>query len=217
MFTGIIERLGTVVSIDDENNTSKEFVVLVENMFEDINIGDSISINGVCLTVKKNNEKHIYFDIVNETLEKSNLGELCVGSNINLERALSVSSRLNGHILQGHVEATGVVVEYKKSKKEVLLSVAVDPSLLMYCIPKGSIAFDGVSLTIAKIEDNIIQVALIPHTLENTNLNNKKVGDSVNLETDIIGKYILRFISENENYEDINSVLIKALNNLGLS
>jgi len=217
MFTGIIERTGTIVSINKIKSSSREFIVSIEKMFKDINIGDSISVNGVCLTVKKNNEKEIYFDIVNETLEKSNLGTLNVGCNLNLERALSISSRLNGHILQGHVETVGVVVDYKKSVKEVLLSVAIDPSLIVYCIPKGSIAIDGISLTIAKIKDNIVQVALIPHTLENTNLKDKKVGDSINIETDIIGKYIVKFISESESYEDINSMLIKTLNNLGLS
>ena len=218
MFTGIIERIGNIVSINEDiKNTRKEFVVSLNNMFKDINAGDSISVNGVCLTIKKSNKNNIYFDIINETLDKSNLGELSIGSELNLERALSVSSRLNGHILQGHVEAVGVIVDYKKNKKEVLMSVALDPSLLIYCIPKGSIAFDGISLTIAKINDNIIQVALIPHTIENTNLDNKKIGDSINVETDIIGKYLFRFISENENYDDVNSILIKTLNNLGLS
>ena len=105
----------------------------------------------------------------------------------------------------------------RKNKKEVVMSVGIDPGLLIYCIPKGSIAFDGISLTIARINDNIIEVALIPHTIEYTNLSKKEIGDSINIETDIIGKYIYRFISENENYEDINSILIKTLNNLGLS
>ena len=217
MFTGIIEKVGTIKSIADNKNASREFIVSVDDMFEDIKEGDSISINGVCLTVKKNIGKDIYFDIVNETLEKSNLGDLSRGSDLNLERALSLSDRLNGHILQGHVEAVGVIVDYKKNKKEVLMSVAIDPVLLSYCIPKGSIAFDGISLTIAKITDNVIQVALIPHTLENTNLHNKNIGDSINIETDIIGKYIVRFISESDSYEDINSMLIKTINKLGLS
>ena len=217
MFTGIIEKTGTVRSISDNKSASREFIISVDKMFNDIKEGDSISVNGVCLTVKKNTEKDIYFDIVNETLEKSNLGDLSIGSCLNLERALSLSDRLNGHILQGHVEAVGVIVDYKKNKKEALMSIAIDPVLLGYCIPKGSIAFDGISLTIAKITDNIIQVALIPHTLENTNLQNKSIGDSINVETDIIGKYIVRFISESDNYEDINSLLIKTLNNLGLS
>tara|TARA_X000001036_G_scaffold44076_1_gene35213 strand:+ start:2354 stop:3007 length:654 start_codon:yes stop_codon:yes gene_type:complete len=217
MFTGIIEKIGRITSISDNKNASREFIVSVNKMFDDIKEGDSISVNGVCLTVKKNTNCDIYFDIINETLEKSNLGDLSIGSNLNLERALCLSDRLNGHILQGHVETVGVIVDYKKSKKEILMSVAIDPALLGYCIPKGSIALDGISLTIAKINDNIIQVALIPHTLENTNLNNKVVGDSVNVETDIIGKYIVRFISESDNYEDINSMLIKTLNKLGLS
>ena len=217
MFTGIIEKIGTITSISDNNNASREFIVSVAEMFDDIKEGDSISVNGVCLTVKKNTKSDIYFDILNETLEKSNLGDLSSGSNLNLERALTFSSRLNGHILQGHVEAVGLIVDYKKNEKEVLMSVAIDPTLLTYCIPKGSISFDGISLTIAKINDNIIQVALIPHTLENTNLGTKQIGDTVNIETDIIGKYIVRFISESDNYEDISSTLIKTLNNLGLS
>ncbi len=217
MFTGIIEKIGTITSISDNNNASREFIVSVAEMFDDIKEGDSISVNGVCLTVKKNTKSDIYFDIINETLEKSNLGDLSSGSNLNLERALTFSSRLNGHILQGHVEAVGLIVDYKKNEKEVLMSVAIDPTLLTYCIPKGSISFDGISLTIAKINDNIIQVALIPHTLENTNLGTKQIGDTVNIETDIIGKYIVRFISESDNYEDISSTLIKTLNNLGLS
>ena len=217
MFTGIIEETGNIVSINDKDNNSKEFVISIENIFNDVKIGDSISINGVCLTVTKINNQEFNFDIINETLEKSNLGDLSIGSNVNLERALSLSSRFNGHILQGHVEAVGIIVDYKKNKKEVIMSVGIDPSLLVYCIPKGSIAFDGISLTIAKIKDNIIEVALIPHTLDNTNLSKKEIGDSINIETDIIGKYIYQFISKNENYEDINSILIKTLNNLGLS
>ena len=217
MFTGIIETIGTVISINDKDDNSKKFIISVEKIFNDVKIGDSISVNGACLTVTEINNQEINFDIVNETLEKSNLGTLSIGSNVNLERALSLSSRFNGHILQGHVEAVGVIVGYKKNKKEVVMSVGIDPGLLIYCISKGSIAFDGISLTIAKINDNIIEVALIPHTIEYTNLNKKEIGDSVNIETDIIGKYIYRFISENENYEDINSILIKTLNNLGLS
>ena len=216
MFTGIIEETGTIISINDKNN-SKEFIISLKNMFDDVEIGHSISVNGVCLTVTEISTNKINFDIINETLEKSNLGNLSTGSRVNLERALSLSSRFNGHILQGHVEAVGVIVDYKESKKEVRMSVGIDPGLLIYCIPKGSIAFDGISLTIAKISNNIVDVALIPHTLEHTNLSNKQIGDSVNIETDIIGKYIYQFISENDNYEDINSVLIKTLNNLGLS
>jgi len=216
MFTGVIEETGTIISINDKDN-SKEFTISLKSMFDDIEIGHSISVNGVCLTLTDISANKINFDIINETLEKSNLGSLSIGSKVNLERALSLSSRFNGHILQGHIEAVGVIVDYKENKKEVKMSIGIDPGLLIYCIPKGSIAFDGISLTIAKISDNIIDVALIPHTLEHTNLRNKEIGDSVNIETDIIGKYIYQFISENDNYEDINSVLIKTLNNLGLS
>ena len=216
MFTGIIESKGEIISIANKTN-SREFTVSLDNMFDDVNIGDSIAVNGVCLTATGISSNQINFDIISETLEKSNLGDLITGSEVNLERALSLSSRINGHILQGHVEAVGVIVDYKKNNEEVVMSVGIDPGLLIYCIPKGSIAFDGISLTIAKISDNIIDVALIPHTLEHTNLKDKKIGDSVNIETDIIGKYICQFISGNDNYEDVGSALIKTLNNLGLS
>ena len=216
MFTGIIESKGEIISIANKIN-SREFTVSLDNMFDDVNIGDSIAVNGVCLTATGISSNQINFDVISETLEKSNLGDLIAGSEVNLERALSLSSRINGHILQGHVEAVGVIVDYKKNNEEVVMSVGIDPGLLIYCIPKGSIAFDGISLTIAKISDNIIDVALIPHTLEHTNLKDKKIGDSVNIETDIIGKYICQFISGNDNYEDVGSDLIKTLNNLGLS
>tara|TARA_Y100000814_G_scaffold130380_1_gene94319 strand:+ start:934 stop:1584 length:651 start_codon:yes stop_codon:yes gene_type:complete len=216
MFTGIIESKGEIISIANKTN-SREFTVSLDNMFDDVNIGDSIAVNGVCLTATGISSNQINFDVISETLEKSNLGDLITGSEVNLERALSLSSRINGHILQGHVEAVGVIVDYKKNNKEVVMSVGIYPGLLIYCIPKGSIAFDGISLTIAKISDNIIDVALIPHTLEHTNLKDKKIGDSVNIETDIIGKYICQFISGNDNYEDVGSALIKTLNNLGLS
>ena len=216
MFTGIIESKGEIISIANKTN-SREFTVSLDNMFDDVNIGDSIAVNGVCLTATGISSNQINFDVISETLEKSNLGDLITGSEVNLERALSLSSRINGHILQGHVEAVGVIVDYKKNNEEVVMSVGIDPGLLIYCIPKGSIAFDGISLTIAKISDNIIDVALIPHTLEHTNLKDKKIGDSVNIETDIIGKYICQFISGNDNYEDVGSALIKTLNNLGLS
>ena len=216
MFTGIIESKGEIISIANKTN-SREFTVSLDNMFDDVNIGDSIAVNGVCLTATGISSNQINFDVISETLEKSNLGDLIAGSEVNLERALSLSSRINGHILQGHVEAVGVIVDYNKNNEEVVMSVGIDPGLLIYCIPKGSIAFDGISLTIAKISDNIIDVALIPHTLEHTNLKDKKTVDSVNIETDIIGKYICQFISGNDNYEDVGSDLIKTLNNLGLS
>ena len=216
MFTGIVERIGKIESIRNKKEC-KEFCIYLEHMFSDICIGDSISINGVCLTITKKESNYMNFDVIKETLNKTNLGSLLLGEFVNLERALSLSSRLSGHILQGHIEGVGVIIDYKKKKNETVMSIGVDPSLLIYCIPKGSIALDGISLTIAKIEDNIVDVALIPHTIENTNLNHKKVGDSLNIETDIIGKYIHQFMSKNENYDDINSFLIKTLNNLGLS
>ena len=190
MFTGIIEEIGTIVSINDKNSNSKEFVISIENMFDDIEIGDSISVNGVCLTVTKIDNQEINFDIINETLEKSNLGSLSIGSDMNLERSLSLSSRFNGHILQGHVEAVGVIVDYKKSKKEVIMSVGIDPGLLVYCIPKGSIAFDGISLTISKILRDGFQIVVIPQTLKLTNLIYLKKKGVVNVEFDILGKYI---------------------------
>jgi riboflavin synthase len=150
---------------------------------------------------------------VKETLKKSNLGDLKNESPVNLERAITMSTRLGGHILQGHVETVGVIMDKVPSGDGSTLSVGIDPGFMRYCISKGSIALDGVSLTIASISENIINVALIPHTLEMTTLGSKDVGDSLNIETDIIGKYIERLMSFEDDDDQMEELLLKGLKN----
>lgn len=189
MFTGIIEELGT---LREENTTStgKQFMISARKVLDGLTTGESISVNGVCLTVVHCDKKSLCLDLVHETLDKSNLGGLKIGAQMNLERALKLSTRLGGHILQGHVETVGVILEKEKDGEGAIITVRLDKKWMKYCVPKGSIALDGISLTIASASENIIKVALIPHTLEQTTLGIKDKSATLNIETDIIGKYI---------------------------
>ncbi len=211
MFTGIVEELGTVSQIQ-KTKTGKQFTITAKAIMNDLNVGDSVNVNGVCLTVTKHDENTFNLDLVKETLNKSNLGNLKNDSPVNLERAITLSTRLGGHILQGHVETVGVIMDKVPSGDGATLSVGIDPGFMRYCISKGSIALDGVSLTIASISGNIIKVAVIPHTLEMTTLGSKDVGDSLNVETDIIGKYIERLMSIDDD-DQMDELLLKGLKN----
>ena len=183
MFTGIVETMGVVENIFP-NEKGKTFVIQSEEIMDDLKIGDSISVNGVCLTVTKIDGIKFNLDLVPETLKKSTLGDLKIESKVNLERALTLSTRLGGHLLQGHVETVGVIVDKISVGDGAELTVALDPKFMKYCIPKGSIALDGISLTIASLNENFIKIAIIPHTLEKTNLGFKSTGDSINIETE---------------------------------
>ena len=166
------------------------------------------------MTIVKKNKDSFYIDLVEETLNKSNLGELKVGDFVNLERAMKVSDRLGGHIVQGHVETLGVILEKQMQDEEAILSVGLDPEWMRFCIPKGSITLDGGSLTITRINGNIIEIALIPHTLENTTLGFKGKSETLNIETDIIGKYIDRLLSFDAEEEIIDTNILKAIRNI---
>ena len=203
MFTGIVETIGIIDKII-KNKKGKTFIIQASKIMDDLQIGDSISVNGVCLTVTKIENPKFYLDLVPETLKFSNLGDLKDCSKVNLERALTMSTRLSGHLLQGHIETVGVIVEKNKIENGAELIVAIDPKFIKYCIPKGSIALDGISLTIANINENFIKIAIIPHTLKKTNLIFKDIGDSLNIETDIIGKYIERLINIDEIEENLS-------------
>ena len=193
MFTGIVQELALVDKV-----TSSSFGISLEIVrpiaFADIVIGESIALNGACLTVTSYSSKVISFDVVKETLDKTNINYLEKGHSVNLERCMKLSSRIEGHIVLGHVESTATVLRHIKDGESSRLSVAVDDKTLRYCIIKGSITIDGVSLTIASIDGNIIEVALIPHTLEHTNLNSREENDQVNIETDVLGRYIDHFL-----------------------
>jgi riboflavin synthase len=213
MFTGIIEELGKIQEIETRSSGMR-FTISAKLVMDDLNIGDSISINGVCLTVTEKKEKEFSLDLVPETLDKSNLGELIEGNYVNLERAMQASDRFGGHILQGHVETLGVILDKQQQEDNAVISVGLDPEWMRYCIPKGSIALDGISLTIANIEANIVEIALIPHTLENTTLGLKSKSDTLNIETDIIGKYVERLLLFDADESEMDVGILKAIRHL---
>ena len=213
MFTGMVEELAQIRSIKPRKKGIR-YSISADVVMDDIKIGDSISVNGVCLTIVETKKKYFCMDLVEETLNKSNLGELMEGDVVNLERAMKATDRFGGHIVQGHVETVGVILEKQTQGEEAILSVGLNPEWLRYCIPKGSITLDGVSLTIAKINGNIIEVALIPHTLDNTTLGVKDKSDTLNIETDIIGKYIDRLLSFDAEATEIDTNILKAIRNI---
>lgn len=193
MFTGIIEEIGKVKAIQ-KGEKSSVLTIAAETILENTIIGDSISVNGVCLTVTALTSDAFQMDVMAETLDRSNLGQLTVGQKINLERALNLEKRLGGHIVSGHIDGIGTIQDFRPDDNAVWVTVTTSPDLLRYIIEKGSIAIDGISLTVAKVDDQSFAVAIIPHTAEETILLKKAVGDTVNLECDMIGKYVEKLL-----------------------
>ncbi|MCL6100576.1 MAG: riboflavin synthase [Bacteroidetes bacterium] len=212
MFTGIIEEVGRTEAIKPIAG-GKTLTISAEKILSGINTGDSISVNGVCLTVTKFSARNFTVDAVGETLNKTTINQLRIGDNLNLEPALRLSQKLGGHIVQGHVNDVGEISELKKLGENYLLSVLVPVVLEKYLIKEGSIAIDGISLTIADIDYNKCTFSIIPHTWANTNLNAKKIGNKVNIEIDIITKYVEKLLAgTKENISELNE---ERLNKLG--
>ncbi len=188
MFTGIIEEVGTVSRVQHSGNAS--FIeIQAKKVLEDVRLGDSIAVNGVCLTVTHFGGGVFRADVMNETLSRSSLGSLTNGSPVNLERAMAANGHFGGHIVSGHIDGTGIITDIKNDGIAVWYTVSAAPELLRYIVEKGSIAIDGISLTVAKVTDTSFSVSIIPHTAAQTILSTKKTGDTVNLENDIIAKY----------------------------
>ncbi|MEJ7555000.1 MAG: riboflavin synthase [Aquificaceae bacterium] len=187
MFTGLVERVGRVEALRGGR-------LVLDAGFEDVVVGESIAVNGVCLTVVKIDRNILEFDLSEETLSRSNLRFLKRGDYVNLERALKLSDRLGGHILQGHVDFTSPIVKLQKTGEHWSLVVEIKPGYEMYFVEKGSVGIDGISLTINKVERRFIYINVIPHTYQNTNLRFRKVGDMVNVEVDIVGKYVVNYL-----------------------
>ncbi|MBG0763932.1 MAG: riboflavin synthase [Tissierellales bacterium] len=207
MFTGLIEEVGEITSVTRKGN-SAQITVKAGKILKDTKIGDSISTNGVCLTVTEKTSNTFTVDVMPETMNRSNLKNFKYGSKVNLERALRVGDRLDGHMVSGHVDGLGKIANYLKEDNAVWITVEADKSLLKYIIEKGSIAIDGTSLTVAYVDDRSFKVSIIPHTGEATTLLDKKIGDEVNLECDMVGKYIEKFMKFEENKsEESNSNL----------
>lgn len=194
MFTGIIEELGSVKDIKKDAKGAR-LSINAKVILEGTRIGDSITVNGVCLTAVRVSENSFDVEIAPETLKKTNLGELKTGEKVNLERALKLSGRLGGHIVTGHIEATGKIKEKKTAGNSYLFFIEAPKEILRYIIQKGSIAVDGISLTVVDLTERSFSIAVIPHTLDVTTLGTKGAGDTVNLETDIIGKYVEKMLT----------------------
>ena len=193
MFTGIIEEIGTVRRLIP-GTVSYKLTVSASKVLEGTQVGDSISTNGICLTVTAMHDGSFDADVMAETVRRTSFSSFHVGTRVNLERALTLSSRLGGHIVSGHIDGTGTIRRMEREDNAVCITVETGPDLLRYMIEKGSIAIDGVSLTLAYVDDSCFKVSIIPHTGEETILLGKKPGDLVNLECDIIGKYVEKFL-----------------------
>ncbi len=197
MFTGIIEELGTVLRLDRGSN-SCQIRIQASKVLEDVKLGDSIAINGVCLTVTSFDQEHFTADMMAETLAKTNLKDLSSGQKINLERAARLGDRMGGHLVQGHVDAVGTIVEQQKVDIALVLKIKAPEEILHYLVDKGSVAIDGISLTVVKVWPDSFTISIIPHTAKMTTLGFKKPGDTVNLEADIIGRYVEKLLNKSQ-------------------
>lgn len=193
MFTGIVARTGQVIE-QIEKEQASSLVLDAGALADEVGIGESVAVNGTCLTAVACDAGKLRFDILRETLERTSLGEVGVGDVVNLELALRPTDRMGGHFVTGHVDGTGTVSRLEAEPGQTILEVDCDQNLTDQMILKGSVCLDGVSLTLTDVQPGRCQVALIPHTLEITNLGRKQVGDRINVETDMLGKYVLRFL-----------------------
>lgn len=197
MFTGIIEEVGKIKNI--QGGTNYKLTIAASKILEDIHLGDSIAVNGICLTAISWDNGSFTVDVMRETLERTSLYKLRAGSFVNLERALAANGRFGGHIVSGHIDGTGEIINIRRDANAVWYKIKTSEKIMEFIIEKGSIAIDGISLTVAKVDRSAFYVSVIPHTLENTILLRKKTGDIVNLENDIVGKYIKSFTDKNSN------------------
>lgn len=195
--------MGTINRIERGSNSSR-IDVRASKVLGDVRIGDSIAINGVCLTVTEFNSEHFIADVMAETLEKTNLRQLISGQRVNLERAVRLGDRMGGHLVQGHVDGVGTIVEQQKLDIAIIIRIKTTDEVLAYVVKKGSIAIDGISLTVIEVGVDSFAVSLIPHTAAMTTLGFKKPGDTVNLESDIIGRYIEKLLLRNGDAKQSN-------------
>ncbi len=198
MFTGLVEEKGKLIN-KEATGDGFQFTFAAKKIMDDVKVGDSISVNGVCLTVVKLNDNNFSVDTIEETLKKTNLGGLKINDNVNLERPLKAEERLGGHFVLGHIDTTGNVTEIKELSNSHWITISFPENFKKYLIFVGSISIDGVSMTVAQLEGNSFSVGIIPHTWEMTVFSDKKIGDTVNLEFDVLGKYVERIMESKEN------------------
>lgn len=189
MFTGIIEEIGTVERVTSGAKSCR-LTIKADKIFDDLKIGDSVAVNGVCLTADELAKPYFTADVMPETMRRTSFAGLAKGSRVNLERAMQLNGRFGGHIVSGHIDGTGTIVSMVREDNAVWIWIAAEQEIMRYIIEKGSAALDGVSLTVAEVKRDRFAVSLIPHTAEQTTLLSKKTGDKINIENDIIGKYV---------------------------
>lgn len=197
MFTGIIEEVGTVMSVKSSANAMK-LTIRAPKVTQDINMGDSIAVNGICLTACGLGKENFTVDVMGETLSRTSLKGSRCGSHVNLERALTLNGRLGGHIVSGHIDGTGTVTAIKNDDIARLITISAPQAVMDLIVEKGSVAVDGISLTVASVSSGDFTVSVIPHTMDNTILTEKTPGDTVNLENDCIGKYVRKLMELSE-------------------
>lgn len=192
MFTGIIEEKGKIEAVK-HGAKSCELLISANKIFDDLKIGDSVAVNGICLTATDVKPPLFTADVMAETIRRTSIGEIPKGGYVNLERAMQLNGRFGGHIVSGHIDGTGTVISMKREDNAVWVTIRADSKILKYIIEKGSVALDGISLTVANVENDRFSVSVIPHTAQETTLLDKKSGDKINIECDVVGKYIERF------------------------
>lgn len=193
MFTGIIEEIGTIEAVK-KGTHSASMRIGASKILSDMKIGDSIAVNGICLTVTSFDKSGFWVDVMHETLRRSSIGTAAVKTKVNLERAMLAGGRFGGHIVSGHIDGPGTIQSVQRDDNAIWYTIKTDENLMRYIVEKGSIAIDGISLTVATVAKETFQVSVIPHTREKTILSAKKPGDIVNLENDVIGKYVEKLI-----------------------
>lgn len=201
MFTGLIEEIGTIEAVK-RGARSAVLVVRGDKIFSNLKVGDSVSTNGVCLTATAINGKTFSADVMNETLSRSGLGKLRSGSHVNLERAMAADGRFGGHMVAGHVDGTGKIIHIRRDDNAIWYTISASAEIMRYIVEKGSVAIDGISLTVAAAGREDFSVSVIPHTAQETTLAEKKIGDAVNLENDMVGKYIEKFVSKKSGIDE---------------
>lgn len=210
MFTGIIEELGRISDIK-KGMKSYRLVISANKVLENTEIGDSIAVNGICLTVTDLNKNCFSADVMAETVRRTALSDIKQGSIVNLERAMSANGRFGGHIVSGHIDGTGIISSFEREDNAIWVTVSADESILKYIVEKGSVAIDGISLTVAYVDSKCFKVSIIPHTQDKTTLTMKKSGDRVNLECDIIGKYIEKMLLNQNTKSDKKEITMDFL------
>ena len=210
MFTGIVEEMGTIRSIR-RGAHSAVLSIGADTVLSDLKTGDSVAVNGVCLTATGTDPGGFTADVMHETLDRSSLGTLTVGSRVNLERAMAAHGRFGGHIVSGHIDGTGTIAALRKDDNALWYTVKAAPGLLRYVVEKGSITIDGISLTVACVETDQFSVSVIPHTAAVTILGEKRPGDVVNLETDLIGKYVEKLLTSQTQAQPRSGITLEFL------